>query len=117
VRPSGDIKGTPGAMLMGPAGFFEMPDGVIRALRHAHLSPADADFLRRQSSGDSGLDSIARSAGSMSDARKAALGRGQDKNMESHHLTPTRQRLQFAGGHTGGIGQVISHNLNYQQQI
>jgi putative phosphotransacetylase len=29
---------------MGPAGFFEMPDGVIRALRHAHLSPADAEF-------------------------------------------------------------------------
>src|SRR5580658_3179870 len=44
LRPSGDIKGTPGAMLMGPAGFFEMPDGVIRALRHAHMSPADAEF-------------------------------------------------------------------------
>src|SRR5215475_10635766 len=41
LRISGDIKGTPGAMLMGPAGFFEMKDGVIRALRHAHLSPAD----------------------------------------------------------------------------
>lgn len=44
LRPSGDIKGTPGAMLMGPKGFFEMPDGVIRALRHAHLSPLDAEF-------------------------------------------------------------------------
>jgi len=44
LRASGDIKGTPGAMLMGPAGFFEMPDGIIRALRHAHLSPADAEF-------------------------------------------------------------------------
>ena len=44
LRASGDIKGTPGAMLMGPAGFFEMKDGVIRALRHVHLGPADADF-------------------------------------------------------------------------
>lgn len=44
LRASGDIKGTPGAMLMGPAGFLEMPDGIIRALRHAHLSPADAEF-------------------------------------------------------------------------
>src|SRR6516225_5845790 len=44
LRISGDIKGTLGAMLMGPAGFFEMKDGVIRALRHAHLSPADAEF-------------------------------------------------------------------------
>ena len=31
-------------MLMGPAGFFEMPDGVIRAMRHVHMSPADAEF-------------------------------------------------------------------------
>jgi putative phosphotransacetylase len=44
LRASGDIKGTPGAMLMGPAGFLEMKDGVIRALRHVHLSPTDADF-------------------------------------------------------------------------
>lgn len=44
LRASGDINGTPGAMLMGPAGFFEMPEGVIRAMRHAHLSPVDAEF-------------------------------------------------------------------------
>src|SRR5579862_7903150 len=44
LRASGDIKGTPGAMLMGPAGFFEMGDGVIRALRHVHLGPIDAEF-------------------------------------------------------------------------
>jgi putative phosphotransacetylase len=30
-------------MLMGPAGFFEMAEGVIRALRHVHMSPADAE--------------------------------------------------------------------------
>jgi putative phosphotransacetylase len=44
LRPSGNIKGTPGCMLMGPAGFFEMPDGVIRALRHVHMHPDDATF-------------------------------------------------------------------------
>jgi putative phosphotransacetylase len=44
LRISGDIKGTLGCMLMGPAGFFEMPEGVIRALRHVHMSPQDADF-------------------------------------------------------------------------
>jgi putative phosphotransacetylase len=31
-------------MLMGPNGFFEMDNGVIRALRHAHMSPANAEF-------------------------------------------------------------------------
>src|SRR5688572_9214487 len=44
LRASGNIKGTPGAMLMGPNGFFEMTDGVIRALRHVHMHPTDADF-------------------------------------------------------------------------
>jgi putative phosphotransacetylase len=44
LRASGNIENTPGAMLMGPKGFFEMPNGVIRALRHAHLSPVDAEF-------------------------------------------------------------------------
>lgn len=44
LRASGNIKGTPGGMLMGPNGFFEMPDGVIRALRHVHMSPTDAEF-------------------------------------------------------------------------
>ena len=44
LRISGDIKGTLGCMLMGPAGFFEMQEGVIRALRHVHMSPQDADF-------------------------------------------------------------------------
>ncbi|MBI2950383.1 MAG: phosphate propanoyltransferase [Verrucomicrobia bacterium] len=44
LRLSGNIEGTPGAMLMGPAGFFEMSNGVIRALRHVHMHPDDADF-------------------------------------------------------------------------
>ena len=42
LRSSGDIKDTPGCMLMGPAGFFEMKQGVIRALRHVHMHPTDA---------------------------------------------------------------------------
>ena len=44
LRISGSIKCTLGCMLMGPSGFFEMPEGVIRALRHVHLSPDDAAF-------------------------------------------------------------------------
>ncbi len=44
LRISGNIKETLGCMLMGPAGFFEMSEGVIRALRHVHMSPDDASF-------------------------------------------------------------------------
>lgn len=42
VRMSGDIEGTPGAYIMGPAGMLEMKNGVIRAARHVHMSPSDA---------------------------------------------------------------------------
>jgi putative phosphotransacetylase len=44
LRGSGDIQGTLGCMLMGPAGFFEMEQGVIRAMRHVHMHPSDADY-------------------------------------------------------------------------
>jgi len=42
VRQSGRIDGTPGCVLVGPAGVVELKEGVIRAERHAHMSPADA---------------------------------------------------------------------------
>ncbi len=44
IRQSGNIAGTPGCMLMGPAGFLQMNEGVIRAAPHAHLHPDDASF-------------------------------------------------------------------------
>jgi len=44
VRNSGNIAGTPGCMLMGPAGFLEMKEGVIRAAPHVHMAPEDAAF-------------------------------------------------------------------------
>jgi putative phosphotransacetylase len=42
VTNSGNIAGTPGCMLMGPAGFLEMEEGVIRAAPHVHMAPEDA---------------------------------------------------------------------------
>ncbi len=44
VRMSGDIAGTPGCMLMGPHGYFQLDEGVIRAQPHAHMNPEDAAF-------------------------------------------------------------------------
>jgi propanediol utilization protein len=45
VRASGKIAGTPGCVLVGPAGAIELGEGVIRAERHVHMSFADADFF------------------------------------------------------------------------
>lgn len=38
VRPSGKISGTPGCVLVGPAGVVELKEGVIRAERHVHMN-------------------------------------------------------------------------------
>lgn len=43
VRESGDVAGTPGLRLVGPAGELEIAEGVIIAKRHIHMTPADAD--------------------------------------------------------------------------
>jgi len=43
VRPSGKIDGTPGCLIVGPKGVVELSHGVIRAQRHVHMSPADAE--------------------------------------------------------------------------
>ena len=42
VRASGKIAGTPGCVLVGPAGTVELTEGVIRAERHVHMSHTDA---------------------------------------------------------------------------
>lgn len=42
VRPSGKTQGTPGCIVMGPKGIVQLKEGVIRAERHVHMSPADA---------------------------------------------------------------------------
>lgn len=42
VRLSGDINGTPGITIVGPAGSVTLGRGVIIAKRHVHMSPKDA---------------------------------------------------------------------------
>jgi propanediol utilization protein len=44
VRLSGDIEGTPGCLLIGPTGSLVLPKGVIRAERHVHMGPRDAEY-------------------------------------------------------------------------
>lgn len=45
VRMSGDVAGTPGIRIIGPAGTVEAPEGVIVAARHLHLSAQQAELF------------------------------------------------------------------------
>jgi putative phosphotransacetylase len=63
IRLSGDIDGTPGAVLMGPHGIVELKEGVIRAAMHVHMNPGDAahygvkhgDEMKLRVGGEAGL--------------------------------------------------------------
>lgn len=45
IRPSGEVAGSPGATLIGPAGQLELNSGVICAQRHIHITPQKAQLL------------------------------------------------------------------------
>ena len=48
VRESGDVAGTPGVKLVGPAGEVDLAEGVIIAKRHIHLTPEAAEQFNVQ---------------------------------------------------------------------
>jgi putative phosphotransacetylase len=63
LRMSGDIAGSAGGYVLGPAGMLELPEGIIRAAMHVHMGPADAqrygvrhkDVMRLRVGGPAGL--------------------------------------------------------------
>ncbi len=45
IRDSGNVAGSPGVVLVGPNGTITIEQGVIVALRHIHMTPADAEHF------------------------------------------------------------------------
>ena len=43
IRMSGDIEGTPGVKLVGPAGEVTLDKGIIVAVRHIHMHTSEAE--------------------------------------------------------------------------
>ncbi|HHT66993.1 MAG TPA: phosphate propanoyltransferase [Erysipelotrichaceae bacterium] len=43
IRESGNIAGTPGVKLVGPAGEIDIAEGCIVAKRHVHMTPKEAE--------------------------------------------------------------------------
>src|SRR5690606_17024404 len=63
LRISGNHEGTPGCVLVGPAGALNLNRGVIRAERHVHMHPSDlshygvrdGDYLKLKIDGPCGV--------------------------------------------------------------
>jgi len=63
VRDSGNLKDTPGVVVVGPRGVVNLKEGVICALRHIHMTPSDSikwgvgdgEIVKVKIEGDRGL--------------------------------------------------------------
>ena len=44
VRMSGEVGGSPGLIVLGAKGHVEIKEGVIRARRHVHMHPSEAEY-------------------------------------------------------------------------
>ncbi len=45
IRHSGNVEGTPGCVLVGPAGVVHLDQGLIRAARHVHMNHRDCQHF------------------------------------------------------------------------
>lgn len=82
VRISGNIQGTPGCVLVGPAGVVDLEQGVIRAMRHVHMGPADLAYYG-VSNGDS-MKLKVTSAGCTTVLEDLVVRAGDDIKLEVH---------------------------------
>ena len=95
VRLSGDIAGTPGAVIIGPKGVVELKEGVIRAAIHVHMSPAGGRVLRREAGRQ---DEAARGRGVGIDVQQRACAHRSDVEAERAHGYGRGECVRFAFG-------------------
>lgn len=94
VRMSGKTAGTPGCRLIGPAGEAEIPEGVIVAARHLHLSSAQAELFGLKD----GQTVSLRSAGERAVVFENVIVRaGSGHDMEVHIDTDEANAAAMAG--------------------
>ncbi len=82
VRDSGNLEGTPGLRLRGPAGELVLQRGVIRALRHIHMRPEEA---RRMGAVDGSLVDV-RLRGDRATIFQGVLIRANDHSALEMHI-------------------------------
>lgn len=82
VRISGDLQDTPGCILVGPEGVVELTAGVIRAMRHVHMGPADLEYYGVANGAHMNLR--VESPGCATVLENVAVRAGKDIKLEVH---------------------------------
>ncbi|MDE2304357.1 MAG: phosphate propanoyltransferase [Gammaproteobacteria bacterium] len=99
LRESGDLAGTPGVALEGPAGCVRLDRGVICSLRHLHTSQADAAALGLRD--QQKVTISVRGAGRDIDFESVVVRVSPDYRLELH--------LDTDEGNAAGIGLAPVH--------
>lgn len=94
IRMSGDLAGTPGCRLTGPLGEVEIPDGVIVAARHLHISDEQAGWYGLK---DGDTVKIIKSGQRATVFENVAVRAGKDHSLEMHIDTEEANAAGMAG--------------------
>jgi putative phosphotransacetylase len=102
VKMSGDLKGTPGCTLRGPAGEITLNSGVIVAARHLHMNENQANAY--------GLKDGDRVAIRVTGARSCILGDIVVRSGEAHELEVHLDTDEANAGaiESGSLAEIVS---------
>ncbi len=101
ARMSGDIAGTLPVILVGPKGVVQLPEGVIRALRHIHIGDDDAARLGLRN----GQNVSVRAGGVLGATFHRVLVRAGANLVREMHIDT--DEANAAGLGTGAYGEII----------
>ena len=105
VRDSGNLEGTPGIRILGPAGEVVTDHGVIRALRHIHMTSGDAHRLGVQ---DHGIVDV-RLNGDRATVCEGVLIRVSESGALEMHIDT--DEANAAGVPSESIGEILGPSL------
>jgi putative phosphotransacetylase len=106
VRESGNLEGTPGIKISGPAGQITTERGVIRALRHVHMLPSEADSMGVQN----GEKVSVRLVGDRSTICEGVLIRATETSALEMHIDT--DEANSAGLPAESMGQILVPVMN-----
>ena len=95
VKMSGDIKGTPGAVIIGPAGQIELSEGVMISARHVHINEEQA-ALYNLKNGD--IISLKKSGIRETIFGNVVVRRGNSHSLELHIDTDEANAAMLKNG-------------------